>query len=134
MEIYDDMQHFFYSILQNCLDVYAPLRLSSKKSRRPTPWMTPSLLIAIKDKKQAKRKVEMSHNSNDIVVYKQIKNRLKILVREAKLTYLQTLLLDTKKDPSSAAQQWAGINNIIYRDNSNHRSTIDNTATIFKLC
>jgi len=99
MEIYDDVQHFFCSILQNCLDVYAPLRLSSKKSRRPTPWMTPSLLIAIKDKKQAKRKVEMSHNSNDIVVYKQIKNRLKILVCEGKLTYLQTLLLDTKKDP-----------------------------------
>jgi len=72
MEIYDninDMWHFFCSILQNCLHVYAPLRLSSKKSRRPTPWMTPSLLIAIKDKKRAKRKVEISHNSNDIVVY-----------------------------------------------------------------
>ena len=112
MEIYDDvndMWHFFCSILKSYLDFYAPLQLSSKKkSRGPTPWMTPSLLSAIKIKKLAKRKAEASHDSNDVAVYKEIKNRLKVLVREAKLAYLQTLLYNTKKDPTSSAHLWAG--------------------------
>jgi len=93
MEIYDDindMWHFFCSILKSCLDFYAPLQLSSKrKSKHPTPWMTPSILLAIKNKKLAKRKAEASHDPNDAAVYKKIKNQLKILVREAKLAYLK---------------------------------------------
>ena len=129
MEIYDDvndMWHFFCCILKSCLDFYAPLQLSSKKkSRGPTPWMTPSLLSAIKSKKLAKRKSEASHDSNDVTVYKELKNRLNVLVREAKLAYLQTLLYNTKKDPTSSARLWAGVNNVIGRDNSNHHSAID---------
>ena len=54
-----------------------------------------------------------------------IKNRLKVLVREAKLAYLQTLLYNTKKDPTSSAHLWAGVNNVIGRDSSNHHSAID---------
>jgi len=114
---------FFCSILKSCLDFYAPLQLSSKrKSKHPTPWMTPSILLAIKNKKLAKRKAEASHDPNNAAVYKKIKNQLKILVKASLFT---NLINNTRKDPSSSACLWAGINNVIGRDNSNNHTTID---------
>jgi len=39
----DDMWHFFKSCLFSVLDQYAPLK--AVRSKRPTPWMTPELLL-----------------------------------------------------------------------------------------
>ena len=49
MDIYDgvnDMWHFFVSILYRCLDMYAPSHtVPIKHSHRPTPWISPDLLL-----------------------------------------------------------------------------------------
>ena len=73
MDIYDsvdDMWSFVSSILHECLDVFAPVcSVQSRKSHRPTPWLTPSLLSAIKQKKQAKRKAQQTNSDEDVLLY-----------------------------------------------------------------
>ena len=119
MDIYDDvndMWHFFVSILYRCLDMYAPSHtVPIKHSHRPTPWITSDLLTAIKHKSKAKRRAESTGLGADISYYKHLKNRLKVLVREAKISYLNQLLLRSKCDPRSSAELWLGINNILGR-------------------
>ena len=112
----DDMWSFINSILCECLDMFAPLHsVVCKRSRHPTPWLTPSLLSAIKQKKQAKRKAEQSNDDADIQLYKRLKNQLKHLVNEAKISYVRCMILKTRKNPRSAGHLWCGVNNIIGR-------------------
>ena len=107
---------FLNSILQECLDTFAPLHpVASKRSRRPTPWMTSVLKDAIRAKAQAKRKANISESDSDIAFYKQLKNKLKHLVHEDKLVYIKELILQSKKDPHSAGQLWRGVNDVIGR-------------------
>ena len=76
MDIYDDvneMWEFFSTILQCCLDQYAPCHtVVSKHSHHPTPWLTPALSSAIKlkQKKQAKRRADSTANDAGIALYK----------------------------------------------------------------
>ena len=57
MEIYDDpddMWGFFCQIVTSCLDKFVPLqKVRSKYSKRSTPWITPEVLSAIKEKQRA---------------------------------------------------------------------------------
>ena len=80
------------------------------------------LFTAIKHKWRAKRQAESTGLDADISYYKQLKNRLKVLVHEAKISYLNQLLLRSKKDPQHSAELWLGINNILgqyhFRQNS----------------
>ena len=51
----DDMWSFITSILHNCLDTFAPLHSAvCKRSHHPTPWLTSSLLAAIKQKQKGR--------------------------------------------------------------------------------
>ena len=119
MDIYDsvdDMWSFITSTLHECLDIFAPLHpVVCKKSRRPTPWLTPPLLSAIKRKKQAKRRAEYSKDIADVQLYKRLKNQLKHLVNEAKISYVKSLISQARKNPHSAGHLWCGVNNIIGR-------------------
>ena len=77
----DDMLSFFQGILLlDCLESFAPVKTVSCNSfhHQPTPWLGLSLLEAIKRKQQAKRRAELSSNSNDIIDYKHLTNYLKI--------------------------------------------------------
>ena len=69
----------------------------------PTPWLSPSLLKAIKKKQQAKRKAERTGVSDDIMNYKRLKSYLKILFQHAKVSYIQ------------GGIPWAGINSVLGR-------------------
>ena len=115
MDIYDDvndMWHFFVTILHRCLDMYTPSHtVPIKHSHRPTSWKSSDLLNAIKHKLKAKRRAESTQLDADASYYKQYK--LKVLVREAKISYLNQLLMKTKRDPRSSAELWLGINNIL---------------------
>ena len=119
MDIYDDvddMWSFIVSVLHECLDTFAPLHSTvCKRSRRPTPWLTPSLLSAIKQKKQAKHRAERCNDDAAVQLYKHLKNKLKHLVNEAKMSYVKRLIFQTRKNPRSAGQLWCGVNNIIGR-------------------
>ena len=54
----EDMWYFLKSSLYYILDEYAPLKsVVSKLSKCPTPWITPELLQAIKEKNKAKTRI-----------------------------------------------------------------------------
>ena len=56
MDDVDDIWHYFKASLFSVPDEYAPLKsIKSKFSKRPTPWLTSELLMAIKEKNKAKR-------------------------------------------------------------------------------
>ena len=82
------MWQFFRSSLLSILDSFAPQKsVPSSPSKRPTPWMTPNILAAIKNKHHAKWRAAKSHDPQDIAYYKSLKNNLKVTIREAKLSY-----------------------------------------------
>ena len=63
----DDMWHYFMASLFSVLDEYAPLKsIKSKFSKRPTPWLTPELLMAIKEKNKAKRHAVRTGDPHDL--------------------------------------------------------------------
>ena len=117
MDIYDsvdDMWSFVSSILHECLDAFAPVcSVQSRKSHRSTPWLTQSLLSAIKQKKQAKRKAQQTNSDEDVLLYRQLKNNLKCLVREAKINYVKTLISQARQNPQSAGELWRGVNDVL---------------------
>ena len=108
MDIYDDfndVRHFFATILHRYLDMYAPSHtVPIKHSHRPTPWTLSDLLNAIKHKLTAKRRAESTRLDADVLYYKQLKNKLKFLAHEAKISYLNQLLLKLKRHPRSSAE------------------------------
>ena len=53
-------------------------------------------------KKQAKSKAELTNSVADVLLYKHLKNQLKHLVCDAKVSYIKSLILQAKKDPQSA--------------------------------
>ena len=47
---------FIYTLLQECLNKFLPLKkVTSRKSKRPTPWFNDDILQQIKLKNRAKR-------------------------------------------------------------------------------
>ena len=86
MEMYDDpddMWGFFIHIITSYLDKYTPLqKVLCKHSRHHTPWLSPEILSAIREKQKAKRSAEKSRK-DDVVSYKRLKNVLKTTIRSA---------------------------------------------------
>jgi len=73
-------------MLQYSLDLYVPKKLiHSKYSKRATPWFTPKILSDIHDKQKANHKAERSQDPIHIQHYKHLKNKLKVIIRAAKL-------------------------------------------------
>jgi len=71
------------------LNSFAPLRrISSRKSKKPTPWFNECISAKIKAKNCAKRIATCSGSEEDKEVYRKLKNELKTVIREAKTTYL----------------------------------------------
>ena len=122
MTIFDeieDMWFFFKSSLYFILDKYAPLKaVTSKFSKRPTPWMTPVLLQAIKEKNKAKRHAALTNSIVDIMLYRKLKNKLKTSIHEAKLHYLTALLNQSRSNPYLSCNLWKSVNDIIGRPKS----------------
>jgi len=77
--------------------------------------MTPQLLLAIKEKHKAKQKAVGTRDPHDLATYKRLKNRLKVSVHEAKLSYLKFLVTQSKRNPHLSSQLWKNVNDIIGR-------------------
>ena len=119
MSVYDDLDDkwdFFHNILQNSLQLFAPLkRVYSRQSKRPTPWITDAILEQIKLKNKAKHVAEKSGSADDRSLFTKCKNNLKAVVRQAKINYLQSSVVQCKRCPKKAANMWSCINNVIGR-------------------
>ena len=78
MSIYDDIaekwEFFFSCIIQSCLDQFVlQKRVHCKYSKHDTPWLSPEIMSAIREKHKAKRATECSGNINDLARYKHLK-------------------------------------------------------------
>ena len=76
------------------LNSFAPLqKVSSRKSKRPTPWLNECIAAKIKVKNCAKQIATRSGIEEDKEVYRRIKNELNAVIREAQTTTLGLLCL-----------------------------------------
>ena len=75
------------------------------------------MLEAIKKKQQTERKAERTGVSDDNIImnYKRLKYYLKILFQQAKVSYIQQLISDTRRNPHLSEQLWAGVNSVLGR-------------------
>ena len=118
MSVYDDINDkwgYFYTLLQECLNKFLPLKVTSRKSKRPTPWFNDDILQQIRLKNKAKRTFERSRQEEDKIMYKIHKNKLKTTIREAKINSLTSLMSKAKVCPQLAAHLWSKVNFIIGR-------------------
>ena len=117
MAVYDDIDDkwsFFKTILLDVLNAFAPpWKVFSRGSKRPTPWFSDVLSGKIKLKNRAKRKFDKSGDPNDKLIFQKLKNDLKATIRQAKIDYLQSILLQSKASFKRAADLWSHVNNII---------------------
>ena len=132
MSVYDDIDDkwsYFYALLQECLDKFLPLKkVTSQKSKRPTPWFNNEILQQIKLKNKAKRIFERSRLEGDGIIYKKYKNELKTSIRNAKINCLKSLMTKAKLCPQLAADLWSQVNSIIGR-----RQCINKTTPMLSL-
>ena len=119
MSVYDDIDDkwgYFYALLQECLDKFLPLKkVTSQKSKRPTPWFNNEILQQIKLKNKAKRIFERSRLEGDGIIYKKYKNELKTTIWNAKINSLKCLMTKAKLCPQLTAHLWSQVNSIIGR-------------------
>ena len=107
----DDKWSFFHALLLQGLDEFMPLhQVSSHHSKHPTPWFTDHISELISLKSKAKRKADRSDDPVDKTLYSQMKNHLKVTIQQAKLTYLESLVSQSRGMPSRAAEVWNYIN------------------------
>jgi len=84
-----------------------PLRqVSSHHSKRPTSWFTDHISELISLKNKVKHKANGFGDPVDETLYSQMKNHLKVAIRQAKLTYLESLMSQNWRMPSCAVEVW----------------------------
>ena len=100
----DDQWGMFHSMLLDSLNAFAPLRkVSSRRAKRPTPWFNDCIAAKIKEKNYAKRIAVQSGGESDREIYRKLKNELKVIIREAKTSYLRDVMSKARANPKLAA-------------------------------
>ena len=116
-------------ILLDVLDAFAPLqRVFSRNSKRPTPWFSDVLSEKIELKNRAKQKFDKSGGPNDKEIFRRLKNDLKATICQAKIHYLQSVMLQSKT-PMRAANLWSHVNNIIGHSRE-HKTVVCDTLSL----
>ena len=77
-----------------------------RKAKRHTPWFNECIAAKIKEKNYAKRIAVQSGGERDKEVYRQLKNKLKMIIRDAKTSYLKDAVSKARANPSLAAFMW----------------------------
>ena len=73
MNIFDDINDKYHTLLQDCLDKFLPLkRVTVHKARRPTPWFNDSISASICNKNKTKRTFERSGSDLDRDIYRKL--------------------------------------------------------------
>ena len=92
------------------------LLLSKRSSLRKQRGLLPGFLMLFqknKLKNKAKRKFDKYGDSGDKLMFQKLKNDLKATIRQVKIDYLQSIMLQSKSSPKRAADLWSRVNNII---------------------
>ena len=110
----DDHWEMFHSLLMDSLNAFALLhKVSSRKARRSTPWFNDCIAAKIKKKNCAKRIAVQSGDERDRDLYHRLKNELKVIIRDAKTSYLKDAVSKAKANPRLAGYMWKCVNGVI---------------------
>ena len=120
---------FFHTVLSEVLDLFLPLHVvHSQHSKRPTPWFSNDIRQLITSKNKAKRQADKSGDANDRRHFQRLKNKLKTHIRQAKVEYLQTLMLRSRTNSARAADVWSHVNTVFGRNSHKRTVSMDSPA------
>ena len=89
-----------------------------EKAKRPTPWLNECIAAKIKEKNYAKQIAVQSGSERDKEVYRQLKNKFKVIICDAKILYLRDAVSKARANPRLAAYMCKCVNGVIGRDKS----------------
>ena len=73
----------------------------------------------------AKRKAEKSCDPVDKEQFRKEQNKLKVMVQQAKIDYLQSSVLQSKNCPQKASYMWSCVNNVFGRTKTKKHASSD---------
>ncbi len=95
----DDLTNGFNSILSTTLDSSAPLRIKTRRSRKPSPWFN----VTTRAQKRVCRKLEYKWRSSKLEVFQlawsDSLQDYKRMLSAARTSYLSTLINNNKNNP-----------------------------------
>ena len=101
---------FFHNNLTNMFYESFPLVRKSRKRAKDKKWITSGIRISIRHKNRLYKKKIQSPNLRNITNYKEYKNRLDTIMKEAEENFLKTLFNDTK---TAVNRLWKTLGSII---------------------
>ena len=84
--------------LTETINTHAP-KITRRIKGKPCPWITPDIKALMSERDKMLRKSRKTKNELDISSYKNLRNRVNIMVRNAVSTYNKNLLSENKSDP-----------------------------------
>ena len=112
------------------------LLLCERSSLRNQRSLLPGFLIFFQKKLSLKTRQNESSidlvDSNGKLIFQKLKNDFKATVRQTKINYLQSIVLQSKSSPKRAADLWSRVNNIISRPKE-HKSVVCDSLSLDSL-
>ena len=108
-------------------------RVSCGSCKRHTPWLSGDIMAAIHKKHKAKHVAEKTGDAADFLKYRERKNSLKLMVRSAKLAYLQGLPERSYKFSHIAVKLWSQVNEVIGRQHVSKLTNVGGNLSLDKI-
>ena len=113
---------FFHNNLTNMFYESFPLVRKSRKRAKDKKWITSGIRISIRHKNRLYKKKIQSPNLRNITNYKEYKNRLDTIMKEAEENFLKTLFNDTK---TAVNRLWKTLGSIINPSKIKKKKSLD---------
>jgi hypothetical protein len=97
----DDMVNMFNTFVSNLYNQHAPIVTKRITKRSPVPWMTKDILSLMAHRDYLFRKARKSGDVVTMNSYRQLRNRVKQLLRNSKLRYTRSLFSNNKQTSSA---------------------------------
>ena len=115
------------------IDKYSKTKRSSTRTTAVKPWVSPALLCSINKKNKLYKKLLKNPSDKNEKSYKQFRNTLTKIMREAKRMYYEKSFMDSKDD---SKKTWKLLNEVINKRNTHNNelpaSFIDNDGRCYE--
>ena len=116
----------FHNKLIDIFDRHCPIRrVKTKMNLDKSPWITPGVLKSIKKKNVLFCAYKRNPNDHNLNKYRNYKNILTTVVRQAKSSYYSDYFTANK---NNSKKMWSGINSVLNRKGTKNRDLSDNCS------